>query len=98
MVDAADRSSLLSRLESHSVNAAKCSSLLLWLMLSLLESHSVDASKSAMQRNESQLLITIFVQIAASVLIDVSSGTESFAAFMVGFVICWRMVFRWLYP
>jgi hypothetical protein len=52
MVEAADRSSLLSRLESHSVDAAKCSSLLSWLMLSLLESHSVDASESAMHRNE----------------------------------------------
>jgi hypothetical protein len=68
MVEAADRSLLLSRFESHSVDAAECSSLLLWLMLSLLESHSVDASKSAMHRNESPSLIFVIVQTA---LIDV---------------------------
>jgi hypothetical protein len=68
MVEAADRSSLLSRLESHSVNAVECSSLLSWLMLSLLESHSVDASESAMHRNESPLLTFVLVP---TVLVDV---------------------------
>jgi hypothetical protein len=52
MVEAAYRFSLLSRLKSHSVDAAECSLLLSWLMLSLLESHSVDASESAVHRNE----------------------------------------------
>jgi hypothetical protein len=68
MVEAADRSSLLSRLESHSVDAAECSSLLLWTMISFLESHSVDASESAMHRNESPLLIFVSLHTA---LIDV---------------------------
>jgi hypothetical protein len=68
MVEAADWSSLLSRLKSHSVDAAERSLLLSWLMLSLLESHSVDASESAMHRNESPSWIYVFVQTA---LIDV---------------------------
>jgi hypothetical protein len=68
MVEAADRSSLLSRLESHSVDAAECSPLLSWLMLSLLESHSVDASESAMHHNESPSLNFVLVP---TVLVDV---------------------------
>jgi hypothetical protein len=63
MVEASDWSSLLSRLESHSVNAAECSLLLSWLML-LLESHSVDASESAMHCNESPPLNFVFVPTA----------------------------------
>jgi hypothetical protein len=68
MVEAADQSLLLSRLKSHSVDAAECSSLLSWLMISLLESHSVDAFESAIHRNESPSLTFVLVP---TVLVDV---------------------------